>query len=131
MHGCVTALGQQLNHSSMLTLFLGCTVQVRHWADLAAAAGQLLAQTLFARRPGVHVVHVTSEMVPLAKVSRHSICVDVSAWCSAVMHQCCSGAHSSGKGAPSPMTAHLHKYTVGLIDWRAGKRDAEVCRVVL
>lgn len=43
--------------------------QVRHWADLAAAAGQLLAQTLFARRPGVHVVHITSEMVPVAKVS--------------------------------------------------------------
>lgn len=45
-------------------------VQVRHWADLAAAAGQLLAQTLFARRAGVHVMHVTSEMVPLAKVGR-------------------------------------------------------------
>lgn len=44
-------------------------LQVRHWADLAAAAGQLLAQTLFARRPGVHVVHITSEMVPVAKVS--------------------------------------------------------------
>jgi heme/copper-type cytochrome/quinol oxidase subunit 3 len=43
-------------------------LQVRHWADLAAAAGQLLAQTLFARRPGVHVMHVTSEMVPVAKV---------------------------------------------------------------
>jgi hypothetical protein len=43
-------------------------LQVRHWADLAASAGQLLAQTLFARRPGVHVMHVTSEMVPVAKV---------------------------------------------------------------
>jgi hypothetical protein len=45
-------------------------VQVRHWADLAAAAGQLLAQTLWARRPGVHVMHVASEMVPVAKVRK-------------------------------------------------------------
>jgi hypothetical protein len=43
-------------------------VQVRNWADIAAASGQLLAQTLFARRPGVHVMHITSEMVPVAKV---------------------------------------------------------------
>jgi hypothetical protein len=43
-------------------------LQVRHWADIAAASGQLLAQTLFARRPGVHVMHITSEMVPVAKV---------------------------------------------------------------
>lgn len=42
-------------------------MQVRHWADIAAASGQLLAQTLFARRPGVHVMHITSEMVPVAK----------------------------------------------------------------
>lgn len=47
-----------------------CVVQVHHWADLAAAAGQLLAQTLWARRPGVHVMHVASEMVPVAKVRR-------------------------------------------------------------
>ncbi|KAF8066248.1 SS4 [Scenedesmus sp. PABB004] len=41
---------------------------VRSWLDDAAAAGRLLSQTMFARRPGVHVVHVASEMVPIAKV---------------------------------------------------------------
>ncbi|WIA14024.1 hypothetical protein OEZ85_002584 [Tetradesmus obliquus] len=41
---------------------------VRGWADDAAAAGMLLSQTMYANRPGVHVVHVASEMVPIAKV---------------------------------------------------------------
>jgi hypothetical protein len=41
---------------------------VRTWADDAAAAGMLLSQTMYANRPGVHVVHVASEMVPIAKV---------------------------------------------------------------
>jgi hypothetical protein len=28
----------------------------------------LLSQTMYANRPGVHVVHVAAEMVPIAKV---------------------------------------------------------------
>lgn len=43
-------------------------LQVRNWSDDAAAAGLLLSQTMFTKRPGVHVVHVASEMVPIAKV---------------------------------------------------------------
>jgi len=43
--------------------------QVRHWADEGAAASLLLSRTIRAKRPGMHVVHIASEMVPIAKVT--------------------------------------------------------------
>jgi hypothetical protein len=43
-------------------------LQVRYWADEAAAASMLLSHTIFNKRPGLHVLHVASEMVPVAKV---------------------------------------------------------------
>eukprot|EP00775_Hariotina_reticulata_P010075 gene10075-10230_t len=41
---------------------------VQCWADEAAAASMLLSRTIFNKRPGLHVLHVASEMVPVAKV---------------------------------------------------------------
>ncbi len=41
---------------------------MRSWQDDAAAAGLLLSQTMMAKRTAVHVVHVASEVVPIAKV---------------------------------------------------------------
>jgi hypothetical protein len=53
----------------------------------------LLSQTMYANRPGVHVVHVASEMVPIAKVSSiglfnlgvHSGCMRMHCECEAFM----------------------------------------------
>jgi hypothetical protein len=42
--------------------------QVRFVADDHAVASLLLSRFNFLRRPGLHVVHVASEMVPVAKV---------------------------------------------------------------
>jgi hypothetical protein len=42
--------------------------QVRQSTDNHAVASLLLSRFTFLRRPGLHVVHVASEMVPVAKV---------------------------------------------------------------
>lgn len=42
--------------------------QVRTVADDHALASLLLSRFTFLRRPGLHVVHIASEMVPVAKV---------------------------------------------------------------
>jgi hypothetical protein len=41
---------------------------VRYCPDDHAVASLLLSRFNFLRRPGLHVVHVASEMVPVAKV---------------------------------------------------------------
>lgn len=52
---------------------LSLTPQARHVADDHAVASLLLSRFNFLRRPGLHVVHIASEMVPVsAAAARHA-----------------------------------------------------------
>jgi hypothetical protein len=74
-----------------LTDTLFCAMQVRTWSDDAAAAGMLLSQTMYANRPGVHVVHVAAEMVPIAKVGCiHMLFGTCLAYCTRRCCVCCA-----------------------------------------